>query len=269
MWELPSWQDYYGVAPGDWGELRAVVGAALAAGPLTRAELGAAVTAHPRFRHLSFAFADDAGTLLKPLCWQGVMSFGPQRDGRGTFQALDGSARWNGLMELDEAGPRAVEAYLRAYGPATEANVHHWLTDGLGAGRRRVASWLNGLGDRVATVAIDGVIAHVMREDLEELSASSPTDAVRLLPAVDQWVMGPGSADGQIVPPARRSVVSRHLALVVAGGTVAGTWALKGEEVAVGWFGEAGTVPRERLEREVARLGGILGRALSLELATV
>ena len=256
------------MAPEDWAELRAVVGAALADGPLTRAELGAAVTAHSRFGHLSFAFADDAGTFLKPLCWQGVMSFGPPRDRRGTFQALDGTPRWKGLLELDEAGPRAVEAYLRAYGPATAANVHHWLTDGLGAGRRRVASWLGGLGDRVATVEIDGDVAHVMREDLDELNATSPTDAVRLLPAVDQWVMGPGSADGHVVPPARRSVVSRHAALVVAGGVVAGTWTLKGDDVAVGWFSGAGAMPRERLEREVARLGEVLGRELSLEVAT-
>jgi hypothetical protein len=268
MWELPSWVSYYGVTPEDWPGLRDVVRAALADGPLTRSELGAAVTAHARFAHLAFAFADDAGTFLKPLCWQGVMSFGPSRDERGTFQALDSTPRWQGLMELEEAGPRAVEAYLRAYGPATAANVHHWLTDGLGAGRRRVTSWLGGLGDRVATVEIEGDVAHVMREDLDELHATAPTDALRFLPAVDQWVMGPGSADRHIVPPARRSVVSRHAALVVAGGVVAGTWTLKGDEVAVGWFSEAGPAPRERLEREVARLGGILGRELSLEVAT-
>ena len=269
MWELASWQDYYRVAPGEWAELRAVVGAALADGPLTRAELGAAVTAHRRFRHLSFAFADDAGTFFKPLCWHGVMSFGPSRDGRSTFQALDGMPRWQGLFELDEAGPRAVEAYLRAYGPASAANVHRWLTDGLGAGRRRVEAWLRGVGERVATVEIDGDVAHIMREDLQELTATSPTDAVRLLPAFDQWVMGPGSADRRIVPPARRSLVSRQAALVVASGVVAGTWALKGDEVGVGWFSEAGTAPRAMLEREVARLGVMLDRELRLALTAV
>ena len=202
MWELPSWVSYYGVTPEDWPGLRDVVRAALADGPLTRSELGAAVTAHARFAHLAFAFADDAGTFLKPLCWQGVMSFGPSRDERGTFQALDGSPRWKGLIDLEE-GARALEAYLRAYGPATDANVHHWLTDG-SSPAGRVTSWLGGLGDRVATVDIEGDVAHVMREDLDELHATAPTDALRFLPAVDQWVMGPGSADRHIVPPARR-----------------------------------------------------------------
>jgi hypothetical protein len=269
MWELQSWQDYYGVAPADWEGLRDVVRAALADGPLTRAELGAAVTAHRPFHHLGFAFADDAGTFLKPLCWQGVMSFGPPRDGRLTFQALDGTARWKGLLELDEAGPLAVESYLRAYGPATAANVHHWLTDGLGAGRRRVASWLSGLGDRVAEVEVDGDRAHLLRDDLDELSATAPTDAVRFLPAFDQWIMGPGSADRHLVPPARRGMVSRQAALVVAGGVVSGTWTMKGDEVGVEWFGEAGTPPRARVAEEVARLAEIVGRDLRLAVVMV
>ena len=41
---------------------------------MTRDELGAAITARPKFRHLGFAFVDGAGTLLKPLAWQGDMS---------------------------------------------------------------------------------------------------------------------------------------------------------------------------------------------------
>jgi hypothetical protein len=88
MWELPSWQKHYGLTPADWPALRKAVRDALADGPLTRDELGAAVTARPKFRHLGFAFGDGAGTLLKPLAWQGDMSFGPPRDGRTTFQRL-------------------------------------------------------------------------------------------------------------------------------------------------------------------------------------
>jgi hypothetical protein len=69
MWELPSWQSFYGLAPLDWPRLRQAVCEALADGPMTRDELGAAVTAKPRFRHLGSAFADGAGALLKPLAW--------------------------------------------------------------------------------------------------------------------------------------------------------------------------------------------------------
>ena len=40
MWELPSWQSYYGLAPSDWPRLREVVRQALADGPLTLEGLG-------------------------------------------------------------------------------------------------------------------------------------------------------------------------------------------------------------------------------------
>jgi hypothetical protein len=58
MWELPSWQSYYDLTPDDWPALREAVRDALADGPITRDELGAAITARPKFRHLGFAFAE-------------------------------------------------------------------------------------------------------------------------------------------------------------------------------------------------------------------
>ena len=85
MWELPSWQSFYGLTPSGGPHFREAVREALADGPMTRDELGAKVTARPKFRHLGFAFADGAGTLLKPLAWQGDVCFGPLRDGRSGF----------------------------------------------------------------------------------------------------------------------------------------------------------------------------------------
>ncbi|WP_211588731.1 DNA glycosylase AlkZ-like family protein [Allorhizocola rhizosphaerae] len=263
MWELPSWQRYYGLTPADWPRLREAVREALADGPLTRDELGAAVTARPKFGHLGFAFADGAGTLLKPLAWQADMSFGPPRDGRATFQRLDTNPRWAGLPDLDEAGMRAVEAYFRAYGPATPDHVHYWLGNGLGAGRRRIQSWIAAFGDRLALVHIEGESAYILREDLEDLAATPASAAVRLLPGYDQWVLGPGTADAHVVPPARRTLVSRGANIVIVGGVVSGTWSLSGGQVVAAWFAEAGPPPaREALADEVARLATILGRPL-------
>ena len=262
MWERKSWQEYYRLTPADWPAFRAAVREALAGGPLTRDELGAAVTAKPKFRHLGFAFADGAGTLLKPLAWQGDLCFGPARSGRPTFQRLDTNPRWPGLPDLAEAGPRAVEAYFRAYGPATPAHLHYWLGEGLGAGRKRIQGWLAALAGRLATVEVDGVTAQVMRDDLAELAATRPTGAVRLLPGHDQWVLGPGTADAQVVPPGRRALVSRGANLVVAGGVVAGSWSLADDRLVVSWFPERGTPPRQALTAEAERIAGILGRSL-------
>ena len=262
MWELPSWQTYYGLTPSDWPAFRSAVREALADGPLTRDELGAAVTAHKKFGHLGFAFADGAGTLLKPLTWHGDMSFGPPRDGRATFQRLDSNPRWAGVPELEIAGEQAVEAYFRTYGPATPDHVHYWLGNGLSAGRKRVTSWIKGFGDRLAPVDIEGEPALVMRDDLDELIATPPTTAVRLLPGYDQWVIGAGTADAHVVPPARRTPISRQANIVIMGGVVSGTWTVSDDEVVTSWFGEAGPPPSDPLAEEVTRLATILDRPL-------
>jgi DNA glycosylase AlkZ-like len=262
MWELPSWQSFYGLTPSDWPRLRETVREALANGPMTRDELGAAVTARPKFRHLGFAFAEQSWTLLKPLAWQGDMSFGPPRDGRATFQRLDDNPRWAGVHDLDEAGMHAVEAYFRAYGPATPDHVHYWLGNGLGAGRKRIQSWIAGFGDRLAAVDIAGESAYILREDLEHLAATPATTAVRLLPGYDQWVLGPGTADAHVVPPASRTLVSRKANIVIFAGVVSDTWSLTGDQVVTAWFAEADPPAREALEEEVARLATILDRPL-------
>ena len=84
------------------------------------------------------------------------MGFGPPRDGGPTFQRLDTNPRWAGIPDLDEAGPRAITAYLRTYGPATLEHVHYWLGNGLSAGRKRLDGWFAGLGDRLAAVDVEG-----------------------------------------------------------------------------------------------------------------
>ena len=262
MWELPSWQSYYGLTPTDWPALREAVREALADGPMTRDELGAAITAHPRFRHLGFAFEAENRTMLKPFAWQGDMGFGPPRNGRPTFQRLDRNPRWAGIPGLEEAGKRAIEAYFRAYGPATQQNVQHWIGDGLGVGRKRIQTWIGDFGRRLAMIDIDGEPAYVLREDLDELAAMPATTSVRLLPAFDQWVMGPGTADTHIVPPARRSLVSRQANIVLVGGVVSGTWSLTQDQVTLALFAELEPALEDALATEVARLATILERPL-------
>jgi hypothetical protein len=53
---------------------------------------------------------------------------------------------------------------------------------------------------------------------------------------------------------------------VILGGVVCGTWAAKGDELAVTWLDER-RPPEEAIEREAVRLAGILDRDLKLELS--
>lgn len=195
------------------------------------------------------------------------MSLGPPRDGHLTCQRLDTNPLWEGIPDVDNAGPRAIVAYLRTYGPATPDHLRYWLGNGLSAGNRRLTNWFSGLGDRPVAVDVEGTTAYVVREDVDALDASLPSRAVRFLPGHDQWVMGPGTKDVHVTPAARRERVTRKANPVIAGGVVCGTWARKGDELTVTWPG-GWPSDDEPIVKEAARLAGILDRDLRLRLTT-
>lgn len=267
QWELPSWVAAYQLTAADWPDFRAAVRDALSDGPLTVVELGDVLTKRPAYRHLQPVFGEGAGTLIKPLTWQGDISLGPPRDGQHTFQRLDTNPRWRGIPDVDDAGPRAIVAYLRTYGPATSDQVHYWLGEGLSAGRKRLTNWVSGLGDRLVAVDVEGAAAYIVREDLDSLEAALPSAAVRFLPGHDQWVIGPGTKDVHVTPASGRDRVTRKANPVIVGGVVCGTWVLKGNELTVTWLDERPPCD-ESIEQETARLAGILGRDLHLRLTS-
>ena len=267
QWELRSWVEYYRLTPSDWPGFRAAVREALRDGPLTIVELGQALSRDRAYRHLKRVFDDGAGTLIKPLSWQGDLSLGPSREGKRTVQLLDDNPRWRGVPDLDDAGPRAVTAYFRTFGPATLDNLHYWLGDGLSAGRKRLESWFLGLGDRLVAVDVEGTVAYVAREDVDALEATHPSDAVRFLPGHDQWVMGPGTKDTHVTPSPQRDLMTRKANPVIVGGVVCGTWARKSDELTVTWLDERAR-PDDAIEREASRLTALFGVDLRLTLCT-
>jgi hypothetical protein len=270
-WERPSWQRYFGVTPKQLDALREVVREALGSRALTRGELIEAVIARRGYGHLGDALRSGWGTLLKPYAWQGDLCFGPSQGARVTFTTPKAaSSRWAGVPEPDEAAPVAIASYLRAYGPANADSFGHWIGSGR-IGKRRVQAWFHDLGPRLAEVEAGGERAYVLAEDLDDLMSTKPTRAVRLLPGFDQFVMGPGTGDGHVVPAPRRTAVSKQSGwiapVVLAGGVVRGTWGIAGDRVQVAWFKEAGAVQRTALRAEVKRLSTILGRDLDVEVS--
>src|SRR5438876_6627620 len=195
-WERPSWQKYFGVTPKQLDALREVIRETLAGKVLTREELIGAVTARRGYGHLGEAMRSGWGTLLKPYAWQGDLCFGPSQGNRVTFTTpRAASSRWAGVPEPDEAAPLAIAAYLRAYGPADADAFGNWLGSGR-ISKRRIRSWFEAVGPRLAAVEVGGEHAYVLAADLDDLVSTKPTRAVRLLPGFDQFVMGPGTDDG-------------------------------------------------------------------------
>jgi hypothetical protein len=270
-WERPSWQRYFGLTPAQVEALRAAVRKALDGKVLTREELIAAVIAQRGLGHVGDALRSGWGTLLKPLAWQGDLAFGPSQGNRVTFMLPESaSSRWAGVPEPDEAAPAAIKAYLRSYGPATIQGFSNWLARGW-TSKQNLRRWFDELRPRLAEVEVGGERLYVLAEDLDDLTSTKATRAVRLLPGFDQFVMGPGTEDPHVVPSKRRRAVSKQSGwiapVVVVGGVVRGTWELGEDRVVVAWFTEAGTVPRPALQAEVKRLTAIVGRALRLEVS--
>jgi len=269
-WERPSWQRYFGVTPAQIEELHWAALEALDGKVLTREELVAAIVAQPGLGHVGEALRSGWGTLLKPLAWKGDLCFGPSQGNRVTFMRPDAaSSNWAGVPDPEEAAPLAIVAYFAAYGPATMEGFGNWLAGGW-FGKSRLKAWLATLSEQLAEVDVDGEPAYVLAKDLDDLTAAKPTSTVRLLAGFDQYVLGPGTADGHVTPAARRAAVSKQSGwispVVVAGGTVSGTWELDRDQVRVTWFKEAGKPPRTALEAEVARLSTILDRDLGLAI---
>ena len=266
QWELPSWQETYGLAPGDWPAFRETIREAVADGPLTRQELSVAVGRQRRFRDAATGLGSNSATLLKPLMWQGDLCFGPSRDGEGTFQGLHEVARWAGLPDIDDAGRSAVEAYVRTYGPTSPDGVQYYLGAGLSAGRKALRGWLDELSDRLVAVEVDGEELLVCADDVDDLASTVVSPNVRLLPAADPWVMGPGTADPHVVPPGHRQPVTRGANLVLTGGVVGGTWTRKAGTLTVSWLEGADPPDLDLLGEEAARLAAILGTELDLNV---
>ncbi len=259
-----SWARYLRLTARQMDAVRLAILAALEGPPVTKVELIQAVNTQRGLAPAAEALRSSWGGLLTPLAWRGELCIAPSQGTRVTFTRPEAiSPRWTGVPTPDDAAPLVIAAYFRAYAPATIDKLHAWL----GIDKRRLRSWYRSMGDRLVEITVDGEPAHVLVEDLDELGATRPTTAIRLLPGFDQYVLGPGTKDGHVTPAARRSAVSRQAGwispVVVAGGTVRGAWALDRNQVTISWFKEAGRPPRTALTTEVARLSSILDRDLS------
>jgi hypothetical protein len=258
-WERGAWQTTFLTA----GQVAAIADAsasALAGGPLTREELTQAIIAATGDADLGEHLRSGWGAVLKPLAWQGLLCQAGSVAGRVTFARPDlHLPGWPGLPAAADAGPRVVERYLGAYGPAAEAAFDAWLLRG-GTAKKVLRGWFADLvsGGRATRVQVDGADLYARAEDVDALAESRPTDVVRLLPAFDPWVLGPGTADPHLLDPARRGEVSRAAGwiapVVLVGGRIGGTWEVRDGVVSVALFAGAPPVGEEALRAEAAHL---------------
>jgi hypothetical protein len=260
-WERPSWQRTSGATPGDLEAIAAAARAALAGGAvLTREELNAAIIEETGSTHLAEVLGSGWGMLLKPLAWWGVLCHGPLRGTRVTFSAPEHTIPgWTGIPPAEDAARVVIPAFLGAHGPATPEAFDNWLTR-KSSRKRDLRAWFAAAGDLLATVEVEGTEMYVPAEHLDDLLATRPTEAVRLLGAFDPYVLGTGTGSTYLLPAEHRSKVSRTAGwispVVLHEGRVAGVWETGDGGIDVTTFED---VPSGPLREEITRIRPLLG----------
>ena len=271
-WERPIWQRYTGMTPAAMDKMRDAVAEILGDRALTREELVVEVTKRRGFGHIGEALRSGWGSLLKPIAFQGGLIHGPSRGTRVTFIRPEVASRhWKPPPDPDQAGPRVLERYLAAYGPASLGNFAAWLSRGT-ISPKRVKGWVAELGDRLTAVDIEGTGAYIRSEDADDLATTKPTGAVRLLGGFDTWVLGPGTDDPHVIPAARRTKVSKTAGwiapIVVVGGVVRGTWETSTGTLSLAWWKESGKPPKREIGAEAVRISKLRGEKLQVAIST-
>jgi Winged helix DNA-binding domain len=271
FWEKGSWQRTFATVE-QIEQIGHAAHTALDGTVLTREQLTEQIIDITKDKSIKEHLASGWGAVLKPLAFQGFLINGPGEGNRVTFTRPDTYLKsWPGLPEPNTAARMVIPAYLGTYGPASPETFDNWLMRG-GSKRSTLKGWFADLVDAgtLVEVDVDGQAAYARADDVEEIATAKPFDDVRLLPAFDQFVLGPGTKDAQIIAAKRRAQISKTAGwispVLVWRGRVAGTWEAKDDTLAVVCFKESGKPPKKQIEAEADRIKAYTGNKLVLRI---
>ena len=265
-----SWQRYYGLTREEAEAMLAAIAEALYDRVLTREELAQEVGRLVGSEELGGKLREGFGSLLKPSAFEGDLLFAPSVGRNVRFARPD---RWlPGWQpaETEAAVREVVRRYLSAYGPATREEFARWFgtTSPAQAGRL-----IEGLGEEVAPVEVEGVAAWMLAEHVQEAEEAEPAGVVRLLPAFDQYVVAAPRDREAVLPEALKGRVYRQQGwlspVLLVDGRMEGVWRheLKGDRLVVGIepFADQPGWVRRAAEEEGEQLARFVGGELELD----
>ena len=268
-----SWYEYHGITPADMATLETVVPQVLSGTPMTRDELATAVAERAGRPELAEHLRSGWGAVLKPMAARGQLAFGPPSGRNVTFVA---PAAWLGEwtpMKPTEATAVLVRRILDGYGPLSLDELTRWTA--LDRAVVRVA--LTDLGDELIELDTEGHIGWVTTARAAALASAAPSQAVRLLPGFDPYVVGSLRQLDLLLPsPRLKSAISRASGwispVLMDGGRFVGTWTQEftGGRLAITItpFGRLRSGVREAAEVEAARWADYAATPLNLAWAT-
>ncbi len=268
-YHAPSWLRHLGLTREEAEALIAAIPEALADRMLTREELAQEVGRIVGSEELGGKLRHSWGALLKPAAFRGDLLFAPSVGQNVRFARPDRwLAEWQ-PVETEGAARGVTRRYLAAYGPATHEEFARWfgMTSPAQAGRL-----IEGLGEEVASVEIEGSRAWMLAEHLPEVEVAEPSGVVRLLPAFDHYVVAAPRDREAVLPEALKSRVYRPQGwlspVLLVDGRMAGLWRHERKRnqliVEVEPFAEQPGWVRRGAEEEAEQLARFLGGELKL-----
>lgn len=162
--------------------------------------------------------------LLHLAAARGVVCYGPPRGNEPTFVRADAwIPHWQDVPR-EQAEGTLLRRYLQAFGPATATDFALWTGMTLREAREIWAREQAGF----ASVNVEGRMAEILREDLDELAqAGFERPLIRLLPYFDSFLLGHKERDHLVAVKHRPKVYRAQgwiAPVVLVDGRVAAVW---------------------------------------------
>ena len=262
----PAWLKAFDMTRDELDVLIDAVGRALEGRELTRKELAEEVVRLTGTARLEHKLVESWGAFLKPPSFRGLLCFAPSVGQNVRFTRPDS---WLGGIEPadpKESLSEVARRFIGAYGPVTREDLARWWGTGPAPARRLI----EGLGEVVAPVEVDGVAGWMLAAHVVDARDYAPPKVVRLLPAFDQYVVGAPRKDLAPLRAHLRERVYRKAGwisqVLLVDGRIDGVWRhkVKGKRLLVDvepFEKRPGWVRRQAAE-EAERLGAFLGAAV-------
>ena len=233
--------------------VRLIAGMLEREGPLTRAEIAERLHRHG---------IRTEGQAIAHLVWlaaaQGVICYGPDRDGRQCFVLVRGWIGEPKSMEREKALAELAVRYLTAHAPGLPSDLAFW--SGI---RLAHANWAwRAIQDRLVAIETTAGTGWALRSS----PGPAPAGLARLLPAFDEYLLGWRERD-LVVPAKHWRQVNRgggwiHPVVLFDGRAVA-TWRTEGDSLEISPFTRLAAAVRRGAEIEFRDIARFLGTGLN------
>lgn len=248
----------FGIAREEADALTVLIMEALAAGPLRRPAIIAAV--RPKVSKRVRAWMERVWSIVRIPVAEGLICYGRGDSDEVSFVRVD---HWlpnlkPKLISETDAQCALFRKYLGAYGPATPADFAHWA----GIPMQQAKSVHNLMRPELEEVPGDKRNCCLLREDVELLHKSIGREVcIRLLPNFDSYLLAHREKD-HLLSTKHYKLVYRNQGWIspvaLIDGAIAGVWSYKLQNkrllVEIKPFGKLSRAARASLETEAERL---------------